>query len=68
MLRKLFALFALTLPATPIFAATNVSEVILNSHKFHVTTAVIFMIMAGLIFFMIYLERKMRKIEKRIKP
>jgi hypothetical protein len=58
----------LTLSFTPVLAASEtMNTIVTNSHKFHVSTAVIFIILTGLIGFMIYLEVKMRGIEKKIK-
>lgn len=42
------------------------SSLVLSSHKYLVTTAVILIIFAGIAIFLIRLERKLKKIEKNL--
>lgn len=49
-----------------LFAENRFGEVIRNSHKFHVSTAVIFVILTGFLFYVVFLEIKVRKLYKSV--
>lgn len=52
--------------STTLLAENRFGEVIRNSHKFHVSTAVIFVILTGLLLYVVLLEIKVRKLSKSV--
>ena len=67
-MKKLKYLFLLMmLICQPIFAQNQVEEFFRTDDKFYVVVAVLAIIMAGLLFYVIRLDRKVTNLEKNIK-
>jgi CcmD family protein len=67
-MKKLKYLFLLMmLVSQPLFAQNQVEEFFRTDEKFYVVVAVLAMIMAGILFYIIRLDKKVSNLEKNIK-
>lgn len=62
-----YLLFLMMLVSQPIFAQSKVEEFFRTNEKFYVVVAVLAIIMAGLLFYVIRLDKKVTNLENQIK-
>jgi len=51
----------------PAFAGNSIGELVRQSHKYYVSIGVLFIILIGIFIFLMYLERKISALEKKLK-
>lgn len=50
----------------PCFASSSIQQLVFSSQKYAVVTAVVLVIFIGMISYLIYVERKIKKVEDKL--
>ncbi|MEI6312822.1 MAG: hypothetical protein WCP57_11230 [Bacteroidota bacterium] len=64
--QSIYPLIVFLFLSMPCFASSSIQQLVFSSQKYAVVTAVVLVIFIGMISYLIYVERKIKKVEDKL--